>query len=99
MFRYGGVDIVVHNAGITADKTLAKMSSEQIQSVLDVNLRAIMRINGELGIVSPGVDVLTPQRTPVIRNNGRVVLLSSINGIAGAFGQTNYAFTKAALIK
>ena len=51
--RFGGVDILIHNAGITRDRTLAKMSDAQLTSVLSVNLRAIMRINEELGVYTP----------------------------------------------
>ncbi|WP_342113490.1 3-oxoacyl-ACP reductase [Pseudoduganella sp. OTU4001] len=82
----GGVDIVVHNAGITRDRTMAKMEASQWQQVLDVNLEAVARIDEALLADS------------VLRDHGRVVCLSSISGIAGNFGQTNYATSKAALI-
>ncbi len=82
--RHGGLDIMIHNAGVTRDKTLAKMDEDRWQMVLDVNLRALIRINEAL------LDIL--------RDNGRIVCVSSIGGIAGNFGQTNYAASKAGII-
>lgn len=84
--RTGRVDIVVHNAGVTRDKTLAKMSKEDWSKVIDINLLSIINIDKEL------------IKQNVIRENGKIVCLSSTSGIAGNFGQTNYAATKAALI-
>jgi len=84
--KFGGVDIVVHNAGITRDKTLANMTSVQWDLVLAVNFAAIANIDA----------ILTERK--LLRAGGRVVCLSSISGIAGNFGQTNYATSKAALI-
>jgi 3-oxoacyl-[acyl-carrier protein] reductase len=80
-----GVDIVVHNAGITRDKTLARMKPEHWDAVMAVNLAAVVRIT----------DALLPK---ALRDGGRVVCLSSVSGIAGNVGQTNYAASKAALI-
>ncbi|MCY0997566.1 3-oxoacyl-ACP reductase [Myxococcus sp. MISCRS1] len=82
----GGVDIVVHNAGITRDRTLAKMTPEQWEQVLTVNLAAIVAIDEAL------------LGTGALRDDGRLVYLSSISGVSGNFGQTNYATSKAALI-
>ncbi|HLA32102.1 MAG TPA: 3-oxoacyl-ACP reductase [Pseudomonas sp.] len=81
-----GVDIVVHNAGITRDKTLAKMSDAFWSSVIEVNLNAPQRLTQAL------LDAGT------LRDNGRVVLIASISGIAGNLGQTNYAVSKAGVI-
>jgi 3-oxoacyl-[acyl-carrier protein] reductase len=80
-----GVDIVVHNAGITRDKTLARMQPAHWDAVLAVNLAAVVRIT----------DALLPN---ALRAGGRVICLSSVSGIAGNVGQTNYAASKAALI-
>ncbi|MEE2959115.1 MAG: 3-oxoacyl-ACP reductase [Myxococcota bacterium] len=80
----GGLDIIVHNAGVTRDKTLARMSEEQWNLTLSVNLQAIVRVTGQLRVV--------------FNDHARIVLLSSIAGIAGNVGQTNYALTKAALV-
>ncbi|SHE57220.1 3-oxoacyl-ACP reductase [Streptoalloteichus hindustanus] len=84
--RHGGVDVVVHNAGITRDRTLAKMTAQQWDSVLAVNLTAQERVNDVL----LGADVL--------REGGRIVGVSSIAGIAGNVGQANYATSKAGVI-
>ncbi len=81
-----GVDIVVHNAGITRDKTLKNMSDALWDSVINVNLRA------------PQVLTQALLDGNKLRDNGRVVLLASISGIAGNMGQTNYAVSKAGLI-
>ena len=81
-----GVDIVVHNAGITRDKTLANMTPEFWDSVIAVNLNA------------PQVLTKALLDSGTLRDNGRVILLASISGIAGNRGQTNYAASKAGLI-
>jgi 3-oxoacyl-[acyl-carrier protein] reductase len=83
---HGGVDVVVHNAGITRDKRLANMDEDRWSSVLRVNLVAPQRITAEL----------LEQR--VIHDNGRIVGVASIAGIAGNLGQTNYAASKAGVI-
>jgi 3-oxoacyl-[acyl-carrier protein] reductase len=84
--EHGGVDIVVHNAGITRDKTLGRMTAEQWDLVLEVNLGAEQRIDHEL------------LERGTIRPNGRIVCVSSISAIAGNAGQTNYATSKAGVI-
>ncbi len=84
--RHGGVDIVVHNAGITRDKTLAKMSESAWDAVLTVNLAAQLAVNDRL------------LADDVLRENGRIVGVSSIAGIAGNVGQSNYAVSKAGVI-
>lgn len=85
MAQHGGVDIVVHNAGITRDKTIARMSPEAWDSVVGVSLVAVDRITAAL-------------REGCLRDGGRIVCLSSVAGIAGNVGQTNYAAAKAGLI-
>lgn len=84
--RHGGVDIVVHNAGITRDKTLAKMKDSAWDAVLAVNLRSQLAVN----------DVLLARK--VLRDGGRIIGVSSIAGIAGNLGQTNYGTSKAGVI-
>ncbi|MCP3137633.1 3-oxoacyl-ACP reductase [Pyxidicoccus xibeiensis] len=84
--RHGGVDVVVHNAGITRDRTLAKMTPEAWDQVLAVNLAAI--VAADEALLASGA----------LRDEGRLVYLSSISGVAGNFGQANYATSKAALI-
>ena len=81
------LDIVVHNAGITRDKLLANMDEARWASVLDVNLGSILRMNEAL---------LADGRRPA--DGGHVVLVSSIAGIAGNRGQTNYGASKAGVI-
>ncbi|MFG1603124.1 3-oxoacyl-ACP reductase [Actinoplanes sp. NPDC049265] len=81
-----GVDIVVHNAGITRDRTIAKMDAAGWNSVIAVNLTAPARITAEL--LDRGL----------LHDGGRVVGVSSIAGIAGNRGQTNYATSKAGVI-
>jgi 3-oxoacyl-[acyl-carrier protein] reductase len=81
-----GLDIVVHNAGITRDKTLANMSSDFWDSVMAVNLNA------------PQVLTQALLDSGTLRDNGRVILLASISGLAGNRGQTNYTTSKAGLI-
>ncbi|WP_060482287.1 3-oxoacyl-ACP reductase [Pseudomonas sp. NBRC 111119] len=81
-----GLDIVVHNAGITRDKTLANMTPEYWDAVMAVNLKAPQVLtqalidNGALG------------------QHARITLLASVSGIAGNRGQANYAASKAGLI-
>jgi len=82
--REGRVDIVVHNAGITRDRTLAKMSEEFWDQTIDVNLTAAIR--------------LTEALEPLLSSKGRIIAMSSIAGIAGNLGQTNYAASKAGLV-
>jgi 3-oxoacyl-[acyl-carrier protein] reductase len=83
---HGGVDVVVHNAGVTRDKTLGRMDEDRWNTVLGINLTAQERINDEL------------LAREVIRENGRIVCVSSMSGIAGNAGQTNYATSKAGVI-
>jgi 3-oxoacyl-[acyl-carrier protein] reductase len=84
--EHGGVDVVVHNAGVTRDKTLGRMDEERWSALMDINLSSQERID----------DVLLERK--VIRPNGRIVGVSSISGIAGNAGQTNYATSKAGVI-
>ncbi|RCW47186.1 3-oxoacyl-[acyl-carrier protein] reductase [Halopolyspora algeriensis] len=85
--RHDGLDVVVHNAGITRDKTLARMSEQQWDSVLTVNLGAQERIN----------EALLAESSP-LRRGGRLIGVASIAGIAGNVGQANYATSKAGVI-
>jgi 3-oxoacyl-[acyl-carrier protein] reductase len=82
----GGWDVVVHNAGITRDKTIANMKEHLWQAVINVNLSTQERINDAL--VESGA----------LKAGARIVCVSSISGIAGNLGQTNYALSKAGVI-
>jgi 3-oxoacyl-[acyl-carrier protein] reductase len=82
----GGVDVVVHNAGVTKDRTIAKMPEERWAELMEINLSSEERIDDEL----LGRDLLS--------ENGRIVCVSSMSGIAGNSGQTNYAASKAGVI-
>ena len=82
----GGFDIVVHNAGITRDKTLANMTPDFWDSVLNVNLNAPQVLTQAL--IDAGA----------LHDNGSVILMASISGLAGNRGQTNYTTSKAGLI-
>ncbi len=84
--KFGGVDIVVHNAGITRDKKLANMKEDGFASAIAVNLTAPERITTEL------------LRQDLVNANGRIIGVASIAGIAGNLGQTNYAASKAGVI-
>lgn len=85
--RHDGLDIVVHNAGITRDKTIGKMSQDQWDAVIGVNLAAQERIN----------TALLADDSP-LRSGGRLVGVASISGIAGNVGQANYSTSKAGVI-
>ena len=84
--KHSGVDIVVHNAGITRDKKLRNMKEDGWRSTLAVNVTAPERITAEL----------LDQK--LVRANGRIVGIASIAGIAGNVGQTNYGASKAGVI-
>jgi 3-oxoacyl-[acyl-carrier protein] reductase len=85
--RHGRVDVVVHNAGITRDKLLANMDADRWNAVLAVNLRSQLAINQAL-LADPDL----------LGDSGRIVCISSMSGIAGNRGQTNYAASKAGVI-
>ena len=84
--RFGRIDILVNNAGITRDKTLLKMSPEDWQQVIDVNLTGVFNCTKA---VAPYL---------VERGYGRIICTSSVVGLHGNFGQTNYAATKAGVV-
>ena len=84
--NYGKIDILINNAGITRDRTLEKMSEEEWDAVMEVNLK--------------GVFICTQAVVPYMKANnyGRIVSAASNVGLRGNFGQTNYAATKAGVI-
>ncbi|TET84100.1 MAG: beta-ketoacyl-ACP reductase [Candidatus Nealsonbacteria bacterium] len=83
--EFGRLDVLVNNAGITQDRTLAKMTKEEWQRVIDIDLT--------------GVFNCTKAALPlIIQNQGKIISLSSLVGQRGNFGQTNYAAAKAGII-
>lgn len=84
--HFDGVDLVIHNAGITRDKTLGNMPEHFWDMAIAVNLTAEEHIDAEL------------MKQDLLNENGRIVCISSISGIAGNFGQTNYAAAKSGVI-
>lgn len=84
--EHGKIDILINNAGITRDRTLEKMSEDEWNAVIDVNLK--------------GVFICTQAVAPYMKANkyGRIVSAASNVGLRGNFGQTNYAATKAGVI-
>jgi 3-oxoacyl-[acyl-carrier protein] reductase len=84
--RHGGLDVVVHNAGILRDKLLVNTDADRWRAVLEVNLLSILRMN-EAFLADAG-----------LRDGGHLIFVSSIAGIAGNRGQTNYAASKAGVI-
>ena len=81
-----GVDAIIHNAGVTRDRTIAKMPEDRWSSLMEINLSSEERINDEL------------LERDLLRPNGRIVCVSSMSGVAGNSGQTNYATSKAGVI-
>ncbi len=84
--RHGRIDVLVNNAGITKDARLVKMSIEQFDAVIDVNLRGVFHC----------AQAVAPQM--VERGSGVILNASSVVGIYGNFGQTNYAAAKFGVI-
>lgn len=84
--RPGGVDVLVHNAGVTRDRTFARMGAGEWDAVLAVNLRAVLAIDAALDAAG------------ALRDGAREICLASISGIAGNAGQSNYAAAKAGLV-
>jgi len=82
--QYGGLDILVNNSGIIRDRTIKKMSLEEFESVVRVNLTGTFNV--------------TQRAIAILRSGGRIVNLSSVSGQMGLFGQANYSSSKAAII-
>lgn len=84
--RFGKIDILVNNAGITKDATLMKMTMEQFQAVLNVNLTGVFNCTKAVAA------------SMIEKGSGRILNASSVVGIYGNFGQSNYVATKAGVI-
>jgi 3-oxoacyl-[acyl-carrier protein] reductase len=81
---FGGLDILVNNSGIIRDRTMKKMTLQEFESVVRVNLAGTFNV--------------TKHAAAILRNGGRVINLSSVSGQMGLFGQANYSSSKAAII-
>ncbi|NUS12321.1 MAG: SDR family oxidoreductase, partial [Streptomyces sp.] len=82
----GGLDALIHNAGITRDRRLANMAADRWDAVIDVNLGSVLRTTAAL------------LKSGTLNDHARIVGTASIAGIAGNVGQTNYAASKAGII-
>ncbi|HEY2713992.1 MAG TPA: 3-oxoacyl-ACP reductase family protein [Chthoniobacterales bacterium] len=80
----GGLDILINNSGIIRDRTIKKLTLEEFESVLRVNLAGTFNV--------------TQKAAVVLRQGGRIINLSSVSGQMGLFGQANYSSSKAAII-
>ncbi len=82
--KFGGLDILVNNSGIIRDRTIKKLTLEEFESVVRVNLAGTFNV--------------TQKAAAVLRKDGRIINLSSVSGQMGLFGQANYSSSKAAII-
>ena len=82
--RFSGLDVLVNNSGIIRDRTIKKLTLEEFESVLRVNLAGTFNV--------------TQKAAAVLRTGGRIINLSSVSGQMGLFGQANYSSSKAAII-
>jgi len=82
--RHAGLDVLVNNSGIIRDRTIKKMSLEEFETVVRVNLAGTFNV--------------TQKALAILRSGGRIVNLSSVSGQMGLFGQANYSSSKAAII-
>jgi 3-oxoacyl-[acyl-carrier protein] reductase len=82
--RFGGLDILVNNSGIIRDRTIKKLTTEEFENIIRVNLTGTFNV--------------TQKAAAILRNDGRIVNMSSVSGQMGLFGQANYSASKAAII-
>jgi len=83
--EFGKIDILINNAGITKDRTLAKMTKEEWQKVIDVDLTGVF-------------NCAKAALSLIVQSQGKIINISSLVGQRGNFGQTNYAAAKAGII-
>ncbi|HEY9898029.1 MAG TPA: 3-oxoacyl-ACP reductase FabG [Pantanalinema sp.] len=83
---WGRIDVLINNAGITMDATLAKMTEDQFDRVIDVNLKGVFNCT----------QAVLPHM--LAQGKGKIITTTSVVGLFGNFGQTNYAATKSAVI-
>lgn len=84
--EFGGVDILINNAGITKDNLLMRMSEEDFDKVIEVNLKSVFNMTKAV------------QRTMLKQRKGSIINMSSVVGVKGNAGQANYAASKAGMI-
>ncbi|HEY2142968.1 MAG TPA: 3-oxoacyl-ACP reductase family protein [Candidatus Udaeobacter sp.] len=82
--RHGGLDILVNNSGIISDRSIKKMSIDDFENTIRVNLT--------------GTFIVTQKAAAILRNAGRIINMSSVSGQMGLFGQANYSSSKAGII-
>src|SRR5689334_11129696 len=82
--KHGGLDVLINNSGVIRDRTIKKMTLDEFESIIRVNLTGTFNV--------------TQKAMPVLRSGGRVINLSSVSGQMGLFGQANYSSSKAAII-
>jgi 3-oxoacyl-[acyl-carrier protein] reductase len=82
--KFGGLDILINNSGIIRDRTIKKLTLEEFEGVIRVNLAGTFNV--------------TQKAATILRKDGRIVNLSSVSGQMGLFGQANYSSSKAAII-
>lgn len=83
---FGPIDILINNAGITKDNLLMRMSEEDFDKVIEVNLKSVFNMTKAV------------QRTMLKQRNGSIINMSSVVGVKGNAGQSNYAASKAGII-
>ncbi len=83
---FGGIDVLINNAGITKDNLLMRMGEEDFDTVIEVNLKSVFNMTKAV------------QRTMLKQRNGSIINMSSVVGVKGNAGQTNYAASKAGMI-
>ncbi|MFC4633396.1 3-oxoacyl-[acyl-carrier-protein] reductase [Dokdonia ponticola] len=83
---FGGIDILINNAGITKDNLLMRMSEEDFDTVIEINLKSIFNMTKAV------------QRTMLKQRHGSIINMSSVVGVKGNAGQANYAASKAGMI-
>lgn len=83
---FGGVDVLVNNAGITKDNLLMRMSEEDFDKVIEINLKSVFNMTKAI------------QRTFLKQRGGSIINMSSVVGVKGNAGQANYAASKAGMI-
>ncbi len=83
---FGGIDVLINNAGITRDNLLMRMTEDDFDAVIEINLKSVFNMTKAV------------QRTLLKQRNGSIINMSSVVGVKGNAGQTNYAASKAGII-